>query len=171
MELKLPWCTELNLAGLLYLSCFQIMPTFQMYGDETCVCYDIQILSVYMELIYKNNCNVRISGTGKKNQNQPNSWYLSGYCKLQFWGVYWITGIIHRCFKDVGVILSVECIKSLKGKWPGIFLGDRVLSKCRQFTNILSQIWKQKKKIYLCLHGNLYCTTVWFFCSSPEIEW
>lgn len=39
-----------------------------MYGDETCVCYDIQILSVYMELIYKINCNVRISGRGKKSK-------------------------------------------------------------------------------------------------------
>lgn len=48
-----------------------------MYGDETCVCYDIQILSVYMELIYKNNCNVRISGTGKKiKTNQTADTYL-----------------------------------------------------------------------------------------------
>lgn len=104
------------------------------------------------------------------NKHKKTSWYSSGYCKLQFCNTYWTTNIIHWCFKDVGIILSIECVISLRGRRADMLLGDRVLKKwfCIRVTNILSLIWKEQS---FCLHGNLYCAAVFDFqlCSTNRI--
>ena len=136
--------------------------------------FDIQILFVFSEFTYNNNCSVRwndrVEKTPRNKQTQKNGWYSSGYCKLQFCDTCWTTDIIRWCFKDMGISLSIECVISSRGRRADMLLGDRVLKKwcCNQVANILSQIWKHNPFVYTQICVAQLCV---IFSSAPQIQY